>query len=164
VDFASSDFLTELLKFFEMHCITGFLALQPYAWQLCSVLAIIDLGTTWTLYSGEVRMSALISRAIKVGFFLFLILYWDKINSAILLSFQYAGLTAAGVAPSGDWIAPSKLLQQGFDVVGDLLKGFQDTSIMSDGGLGKCFMYLLATVVTLAAVFLHHLAGAADED
>jgi type IV secretion system protein TrbL len=153
VDFASSDFLTELLKFFEMHCITGFLALQPYAWQLCSVLAIIDLGTTWTLYSGEVRMSALISRAIKVGFFLFLILYWDKINSAILLSFQYAGLTAAGVAPSGDWIAPSKLLQQGFDVVGDLLKGFQDTSIMSDGGLGKCFMYLLATVVTLAAFF-----------
>jgi type IV secretion system protein TrbL len=98
-------------------------------------------------------MSALISRAIKVGFFLFLILYWDKINSAILLSFQYAGLTAAGVAPSGDWIAPSKLLQQGFDVVGALLKGFQDTSIMSDGGLGKCFMYLLATVVTLAAFF-----------
>ena len=68
MDFASSDFLTELLKFFEMHCITGFLALQPYAWQLCSVLAIIDLGTTWTLYSGEVRMSALISRAIKVDF------------------------------------------------------------------------------------------------
>ncbi len=153
MDFASSDFLTQLLQFFEMHCITGFLALQPYAWQLCSVLAIIDLGTTWALYSGEVRMSELISRVMKVGFFLFLILNWDKINSAILVSFQYAGLTAAGVAPSGDWIAPSKLLQQGFDVVGELLKGFQETSIMSDGGLGKCFMYLLATVITLAAFF-----------
>ena len=153
MDFASSDFLTQLLQFFEMHCITGFLALQPYAWQLCSVLAIIDLGTTWALYSGEVRMSELISRVMKVGFFLFLILNWDKINSAILVSFQYAGLTAAGVAPSGDWIAPSKLLQHGFDVVGELLKGFQETSIMSDGGLGKCFMYLLATVITLAAFF-----------
>lgn len=153
MDFASSDFLTQLLQFFEMHCITGFLALQPYAWQLCSVLAIIDLGTTWALYSGEVRMSELISRVMKVGFFLFLILNWDKINSAILVSFQYAGLTAAGVAPSGDWIAPSKLLQQGFDVVGELLKGFQETSLMSDGGLGKCFMYLLATVITLAAFF-----------
>lgn len=153
MDFSSSDFLTELLKFFQEHCITGFLALQPYAWQLCAVLAIIDLCTTWTLYSGEVRVSALISRAIKVTFFLFLILNWDKINSAILVSFQYAGLTAAGVSPSGDWIAPSKLLQQGFDIVGDLLKGFQDTSIMSDGGLGKCLMYLLATVITLAAFF-----------
>lgn len=153
MDFSSSDFLTELLKFFQEHCITGFLALQPYAWQLCAMLAIIDLCTTWTLYSGEVRVSALISRAIKVTFFLFLILNWDKINSAILVSFQYAGLTAAGVSPSGDWIAPSKLLQQGFDIVGDLLKGFQDTSIMSDGGLGKCLMYLLATVITLAAFF-----------
>ncbi len=153
MDFASSDFLTQLLQFFEMHCITGFLALQPYAWQLCSVLAIIDIGTTWALYSGEVRMSELISRVMKVGFFLFLILNWDKINSAILLSFQYAGLTAAGVTPSGDWIAPSKLLQQGFDVVGELLKGFQETSIMSGGGLGKCFMYLLSTVITLAAFF-----------
>lgn len=153
MDFASSDFLTQLLQFFEMHCITGFLALQPYAWQLCSVLAIIDIGTTWALYSGEVRMSELISRVMKVGFFLFLILNWDRINSAILLSFQYAGLTAAGVTPSGDWIAPSKLLQQGFDVVGELLKGFQETSIMSGGGLGKCFMYLLSTVITLAAFF-----------
>lgn len=153
MDFSSSDFLTELLKFFQEHCITGFLALQPYAWQLCAMLALIDLCTTWTLYSGEVRVSALISRAIKVTFFLFLILNWDKINSAILVSFQYAGLTAAGVSPSGDWIAPSKLLQQGFDIVGDLLKGFQDTSIMSDGGLGKCLMYLLATVITLAAFF-----------
>lgn len=153
MDFSSSDFLTELLKFFQEHCITGFLALQPYAWQLCAMLAIIDLCTTWTLYSGEVRVSALISRAIKVTFFLFLILNWDKINSAILVSFQYAGLTAAGVSSSGDWIAPSKLLQQGFDIVGDLLKGFQDTSIMSDGGLGKCLMYLLATVITLAAFF-----------
>ena len=102
MDFSSSDFLTQLLQFFEMHCITGFLALQPYAWQMCSVLAIIDLGTTWALYSGEVRMSELISRVMKVGFFLFMILNWDKINSAILLSFQYAGWTAAGVTPSGD--------------------------------------------------------------
>ena len=153
MDFSSSDFLTELLKFFELHSITGFLALQPYAWQLVSVLAVIDICTTWTLYSAELRMSAVISRVMKVGFFLFLILQWDKINSAILVSFQYAGLTAAGVAPSGDWMAPSKVLEQGFEVVGGLLKAFNETSIMSNGGLGKCFMYLLSTVITLGAFF-----------
>lgn len=153
MDFASSDFLTELLKFFEMHSIAGFLALQPYAWQLVSVLAVIDVCTTWTLYTAELRMAAVISRVMKVGFFLFLILQWDKINSAILVSFQYAGLTAAGVTPSGDWIAPSKILEQGFEVVGGLLKAFNETSIMSNGGLGKCFMYLLSTIITLGAFF-----------
>ena len=153
MDFSSSNFLTELLKFFELHSITGFLALQPYAWQLVSVLAVIDVCTTWTLYSAELRMSAVISRVMKVGFFLFLILQWDKINSAILVSFQYAGLTAAGVTPTGDWLAPSKVLEQGFEVVGGLLKAFNDTSIMSNGGLGKCFMYLLSTVITLGAFF-----------
>ena len=153
MDFTSSNFLTELLKFFELHSITGFLALQPYAWQLVSVLAVIDLCTTWTLYSAELRMAAVISRVMKVSFFLFLILQWDTISSAILVSFQYAGLTAAGVTPSGDWLAPSKILEQGFEVVGGLLKAFNETSIMSNGGLGKCFMYLLATLITLGAFF-----------
>lgn len=153
MDFASSNFLTELLKFFELRSVTGFLALQPYAWQLVSVLAVIDICTTWTLYSAELRMAAVISRVMKVGFFLFLILQWDTISSAILVSFQYAGLTAAGVTPSGDWLAPSKILEQGFEVVGSLLKAFNETSIMSNGGLGKCLMYLLATVITLGSFF-----------
>ena len=154
MDFASTNFLTELLKFFQNHSVMGMIALQPYATELICVLAIIDLCTTWTLYDGEMRMSAMTSKVIKVGFFLFLIFYWDKINSAILVSFQYAGITAAGITDvSGDWISPSGLLTEGFDTVEKLLAAFNEISIMDDGGLGKCLMYLISAVITLAAFF-----------
>ena len=155
MDFTNTDFLNSLLAFFEQHSVLGMAALQPYAWQLIWVLGIIDICTTWTLYDGELRMSAVISKVIKLGFFMFLITYWDKINSAILVSFQYAGATAAGVTnvASGDWISPSRILDQGFVIVNDLLNDFHQTSIMTGGGLGKCFMDLLSTLITLGAFF-----------
>ena len=154
MDFTSTNFLNDLLAFFQQHSIIGMLALQPYARQLIVVLAIIDLCTTWALYDGEMRMSAMTSKVIKVGFFLFLILYWDQLNSALLRSFQYAGLTAAGVTNfASDSITPSAILDIGFKNVGNILEAFNKTSLMDDGGLGKCLMYLINMIITLAAFF-----------
>lgn len=154
MDFTSTNFLNDLLTFFQQHSIIGMMALQPYAQQLVCVLAILDLCTTWTLYDGEMRMSAMTSKVIKVGFFLFLIVYWDQINSAILQSFQYAGLTAAGVPiNSTELIRPSGILDLGFKAAAELLEDFHKTSILSGGGLGKCSMDLLSVVITLGAFF-----------
>lgn len=154
MDFSSTNFLNDLLAFFQQHSVMGMLALQPYAQQLIFVLAIIDLCTTWSLYDGELRMSAMTSKVIKVGFFIFLIIYWDQLNSAILQSFQYAGLTAAGVPISStELIRPSGILDLGFQATGELLEDFHKTSIMSDGGLGKCTMDLASVVITLGAFF-----------
>lgn len=154
MDFSSANFLNDLLSFFQQHSIIGMLALQPYAWQMVMSLAVIDLCSTWVLYDGEMRMSFIISKIMKIGTFMFLILYWDQLNSAILQFFQYSGLTAAAVPISStELIRPSGILDMGFTATGELLQDFHKTSIMSDGGLGKCVMDLIAVVITLAAFF-----------
>ena len=154
MDFANVTFLNDLLGFFEQHSIIGMLALKPYAWQLLCVLAIIDLCSAWSLYDGEMRISQMTSKVLKIGFFFFLIGYWDQINSAILRSFQYAGLTAAAVPiNSTELIRPSGILDLGFQATVELFKDFQDTSLMSSGGFAKCFMDLISIILTLGAFF-----------
>ena len=63
--------------------------LQPHAFELVCVLAIIDICSTWALYDGQMRMSFVINKVIKVGFFLLLIVNWSNINNAILKSFYF---------------------------------------------------------------------------
>ena len=96
MEFGSTTFLDSLLKFFQDHCILGYQALAPHAFELITVLAVIDICITWSLYSGELRMSEIISRVMKISFFMFFILNFDQINYAILQSFQFAGITASG--------------------------------------------------------------------
>lgn len=154
MDFANENFLDSLLTFFETHSVTGLLELQPYAWQLVCVLAIIDFCSIWALYDGEMRMSLVISKVIKVGFFLFLVINWSDINKAILDSFQMAGSTAAQLDYStGSWNTPSHILTMGFDVCQKILEDFHETSLMAEGGIARCFMDLIAMIITIAAFF-----------
>lgn len=155
MDFTNSNFLDSLLAFFQQHSMTGMLALQPHAYQLVCILAIIDFCTTWALYEGEARMSFMVSKIMKVSIFLFLVLNWEKINSMIVQSFQLAGATAAGITnvSSADWASPSNILNQGFQICGEIFEAFGNISIMSGGGLGQCFMYLIGLIITLASFF-----------
>lgn len=154
MDFASNNFLDALLSFFEEHSVIGLLALQPHAFKLISVLAIIDFCTIWALYDGQMRLSLVISKIIKVGFFLLLIVYWLDINKMIVDSFQLAGSTAAELNYSnGDWNTPSNILTMGFNTCTDILTDFHKTSIMDNGGLPKLFMDLIAMIITIASFF-----------
>ena len=96
MEFGSTTFLDSLLKFFQDHCILGYQALAPHAFELITVLAVIDICITWSLYSGELRMSEIISRVMKISFFMFFILNFDQINYAILQSCEGCGLTPNG--------------------------------------------------------------------
>ena len=155
MDFTDTNFLDSLLNFFYEHSVTGMIQLQPHAFELVCVLAIIDICSTWALYDGQMRMSFVINKVMKVGFFLLLIVNWDTINSAILRSFEIAGATASGLSNigAGDWISPSKILERGFNICGTLFKDFQDTGITDNGGIARLFMDLIAIAITIASFF-----------
>ena len=53
--FASAGFFTSLCKFFEDHSVIGLIALYPHMLRLLLVLAIIDIGITWSVYEGKAR-------------------------------------------------------------------------------------------------------------
>ena len=155
MDFTDTNFLDNLLNFFYEHSVTGMIQLQPHAFELVCVLAIIDICSTWALYDGQMRMSFVINKVMKVGFFLLLIVNWDTINSALLRSFEIAGATASGLSNigAGDWISPSKILERGFNICGTLFKDFQDTGITDNGGIARLFMDLIAIAITIASFF-----------
>ena len=153
LDFADGNFFNALLEFFERNSIMGFIALTPHARDLLTALGIIDICTTWALYDGYFRMSEMISKIMKIGFFVFLLAYYPDINSMLLKTFQIAGLTAAGMPISAEMLGPSNILNLGFDACDELFQAFHQISIMSDGGLGKLFMYLIAMFFTIAAFF-----------
>lgn len=155
MDFTDTNFLDSLLNFFYEHSVTGMIQLQPHAFELVCVLAIMDICSTWALYDGQMRMSFVINKTMKVGFFLLLIVNWDTINSAILRSFEIAGATASGLSNigAGDWISPSKILERGFNICGTLFKDFQDTGITDNGGIARLFMDLIAIAITIASFF-----------
>jgi type IV secretion system protein TrbL len=155
MDFTDTNFLDNLLNFFYEHSVTGMIQLQPHAFELVCVLAIIDICSTWALYDGQMRMSFVINKVMKVGFFLLLIVNWDTINSAILRSFEISGATASGLSNigAGDWISPSKILERGFNICGTLFKDFQDTGITDNGGIARLFMDLIAIAITIASFF-----------
>ena len=151
MEFGKATFLNDLLIFFEDHCMIGYKALAPHAFELIMVLAVIDICITWTLYSGELRMSEIISRVMKISFFMFFILNFDKINQAILLSFQYAGLTAAGQPVDGALLKPSGIIDKGFEACGSTLTYMMNHKLSLLGpGL---VMYTTYVFVTLAAFF-----------
>lgn len=151
MDFGSTNFLDNLLEFFQEHCILGYQALAPHAFELIAVLAVIDICVTWTLYNGELRISEVISRVMKISFLMFFILNFDRINQAILLSFQYAGLTAAGQPVDGNLLKPSAIIDKGFEACEAVL-GYMMEHKLSMLGPGLC-LYLTYLVITLGSFF-----------
>ncbi len=150
MDFGSTAILDEILKFFQDASITGMLNLIPHAKALLLALATIDLCSTWALYDGEMKMSQMISKIMKLGAFLFIIMYWNDINHAIMVSFQYAGLTAANVPVNGDVIQPSKLLDNGFNACSTLFKGLSSVGL----NIGKALMYVITIGLVLFSFFV----------
>lgn len=150
MDFGNTEILNEILKFFQDASITGMLNLIPHAKTLVCVLAIIDLCSTWALYDGEMKISQMISKVMKLGTFLFIIMYWNDINHAIMVSFQYAGLTAANVPVNGDVIEPSKLLDNGFDVCKTLFDGLSSVGL----NIGKALMYVITIGLVMFSFFI----------
>ena len=154
LDFASAGFLDNLCKFFETHSVIGMIALYPHMLSLLMVLAIIDIGITWSVYEGHARFNTLITKIIKYGFILFLLSNYDRVIHETQLFFQYVGYTAAGVDPATFQInQPSKILDMGFNASSELFDAFRNISILSNGGLGKCFIYLISMILTIIAFF-----------
>ena len=151
MEFGSTTFLDSLLKFFQDHCILGYQALAPHAFELITVLAVIDICITWTLYSGELRMSEIISRVMKISFFMFFILNFDQINYAILQSFQFAGITASGGTMETVPLTPSQIMDKGFEACESTLTYMMDhkLSVLGPG----LVMYSTYIFVTLSAFF-----------
>ncbi|WP_346681657.1 P-type conjugative transfer protein TrbL [Megasphaera stantonii] len=149
MDFSNTTIFNDILVFFERASVTGMLNLQPHAKYLVGVLAIIDLCTTWTLYEGELRMSQMISKIMKLGAFLFIIMNWAEINYAIMASFQYAGLTAANI-PTDSVIQPSNIIDNGFKVVSNLMDGLSSVGMFN---FGKALMYLITIGLVLVSFF-----------
>ena len=115
LDFANAGFLTSLTKFFETHSVIGLIALYPHMLRLLLVLAIIDIGITWSVYEGKARFNTLITKVIKYGFILFLLTNYDRLVQETQLFFQYAGFTAAGLDPTTAISQPSEILDMGFN-------------------------------------------------
>ncbi len=152
--FASAGFFTSLCKFFEDHSVIGLIALYPHMLRLLLVLAIIDIGITWSVYEGKARFNTLITKVIKYGFILFLLSNYDFLTRETQLFFQYAGFTAAGLDPAtSSLIQPSGIIDMGFNSCSKLFQAMKDISILSAGGLGKLLIYLITIILTLVAFF-----------
>lgn len=151
MNLADVDFFNQLLIFFEDHCMFGYKALAPHAVALIMALGTIDIAATWTLYSGQLRMSEIISRVMKIGLFMFFIINFDKINQAILVSFQYAGLTAAGGTVGGsDILKPSTIITDGFKAIEPVLSSLVSVTSILPGIMSMKLIYI---AITLAAYF-----------
>ena len=77
---------------------------------------------------------------------------FGEVNHAILVSFQYARLTAAGVPVSDSVIQPSSIIDLGFNACKTIFHEFSVTKALI-GGLGLIAMYVIYILVTLAAFF-----------
>ncbi len=144
---ADANFLTLFLEQFLLIIKTGTDALKPYVWQLIGILAIIDLASTWTLYSGEIRLSQMISRVIKVSAFCFLLFNYVDIIKMISTSLKAAGLIAAGVNPETfTGFTPSHIIGKGLEISSQL---FKSSSIGSN-----FFLSCLGIILTLFTYFL----------
>lgn len=114
-----------ILEYFQSASEAGFQNLLPYAKYLLFVFGVINIGTTWMLYDGSMRMSELIGRIIKIGAFTVLVYNMGVITTAILESFQMAGATASGDTSALTSIAhafsPSDMIDKGMEASGHLI-------------------------------------------
>lgn len=151
MDTASTGFLNNLLQQFSLATKTGVTNLLPMSMALVTWLGIIDLCSTWTLYEGQLRISNIISRVLKICFILFVLANWVngfELAKMFMNSFEYAGWVAAGLKDSSSLqnMSPSMIIERGFEIVRELWdsgSGFSTTFIM----------HLLGILLTLFAFF-----------
>lgn len=153
MDFTNSHILLDILNTFRNASVGGAINLIPHAQLLLSLLAIINICTTWTLYEGQLRISQMVNEIMKISFFLFIIFNWVNLNGMIMNSFKIAGFVAAGMDPSTnpvDVMDPSAIMNKGFFIVDTLLDKLSHIGV----NFGGAFLLLIATGVVLIAFFI----------
>ena len=126
----SSGFFSGILTYFEEALKQAGKRLQPFALTLGSFLMMIQIGTTWTLFEGQLRMFELIKEIISFSFILFLILNFDTLADIFIQGWQFFGGTASGLFFPGTPVeaitnnpaySPSGLIDSGWAVVGNVI-------------------------------------------
>lgn len=126
----SSGFFSGILTYFEGALKQAGKRLQPFALTLGSFLMMIQIGTTWTLFEGQLRMFELIKEIISFSFILFLILNFDTLADIFIQGWQFFGGTASGLFFPGTPVeaitnnpaySPSGLIDSGWAVVGNVI-------------------------------------------
>lgn len=126
----SAGFFSGVLTYFEDALKHAGKRLQPFALTLGSFLMMIQIGTTWTLFEGQLRMFELIKEIISFSFILFLILNFDTLADTFIQGWQFFGGTASGLFVTGTPVeaitnnpaySPSGLIDSGWAVVGNVI-------------------------------------------
>lgn len=126
----SAGFFSGILTYFEGALKDAGKRLQPFALTLGSFLMMIQIGTTWTLYEGQLRMFELIKEIISFSFILFLILNFDTLADTFIQGWQFFGGIASGLFFPGTPVeaitnnpaySPSGLIDSGWAVVGNVI-------------------------------------------
>lgn len=164
----SSGFFSGILTYFEGALKQAGKRLQPFALTLGSFLMMIQIGTTWTLFEGQLRMFELIKEIISFSFILFLILNFDTLADIFIQGWQFFGGTASGLFFPGTPVeaitnnpaySPSGLIDSGWAVVGHVITSALSISHPIDSlfilicgmgaYLGLVFMALQVTITLI---------------
>lgn len=148
---SSINFLNDLLTFFQDRCLNGLGLLSPDASYLIYLLGILDICMVWACYFGEARFQELIVKAIKIGFFFFMVDNWKYLTIDVIFeTFKIAGQVASNSTfdPS-----PSGILNKGIFLTKDVLASITDGAMWSSvlGGLGLLAVKLVFAIVIIGA-------------
>ena len=168
-DLSQSGFLDSIVEFFASNSAQGLANIYPNIVSLIGSLAIIDLASSWYLYEGQLKISNVISRLMKIFAFLFMLYYWSHplpgislpnnipatIPNVILLSFSIVGMKASGHEFSEGLKAykPSYVLDQAFIVLEPIFEDLTGLAILKNG-FGRALIELLVIVGVFLAFFL----------
>ena len=110
-------FLDGLLMVFKNASDVAMLNLFPHAIWLAVTLGILEITAVWALYDGTARVTDMLSKFIKIAFFVAIIQFWPAItNQYVLPSFVKAGAVASGVDKSFADGKPSTVIEHGFTI------------------------------------------------
>lgn len=115
-------FLDGILKIFIDASIKAMENLGPHAIWLALTLGILELTAVWALYDGSARITDMLSKVIKIGFFIAIIQWWPLLTmNYVLPSFTHAGAVASGTTESFATGKPSAIIDAGFNTTKRLL-------------------------------------------
>lgn len=105
-------FLNTMLDTFKNASISGMVALKNPALGIATVLGILDVTAMWGMYFGDMRVREIIGKAVKIGFFVFLIMHWGPLTVTVEDTFikvgQIASHSEAGTRPSSIMVQGQK--------------------------------------------------------
>lgn len=168
-DLSKSGFLDQIVLFFSEHSAQGLSNIYPNIISLIGALAIIDLASSWYLYEGQLKISNVISRLMKIFAFLFMLYYWSHplpgitlplgitatIPNVISVSFKMAGIVASGhqFTEGVQAFTPSNVFDQAFVVLKPIFEDLTGLGILKNG-FGRALIEILVIAGVFVAFFL----------